>query len=65
MATWGGRRAAPAVTDTGDGGILLFHSSLKSAGWGGFTEHRILEWPGKDLKDFDTTTFLGFFFVCG
>lgn len=41
---------------------VLLGAPLKSAGWGGFTENRILEWPGRDLKDLDTTTFKGFFF---
>lgn len=38
---------------------VLLKTPLKSAGWGGFTEHRILEWPGRDLKN--TTTLLFFF----
>lgn len=74
MATWGGRRAGPAVTDTGDGGIFFFHRAVPSApggtseiSWDGFTEHGILQWPGRDLKDFDTTTLFCVplsYFVC-
>lgn len=62
MATWRGRRAAPDVIDTG--GILLFHRSVPSPpdSTSEIREHRILEWPGRDLKAFDTT-FLVFFLM--